>query len=343
MCTHTRYRIKGRQYTPQGWKPFTKVLDNVDELDYTDTLIYTDITKVQCGHCIECKLSTAKEKAFRGIKEAKYHEHNIMITFTYDDEHLPRTTGIDPKTGEIIQSSTLVPEHYVKFFKRLRKKIGKFRYMICGEYGSDDEYIDSHGNQRKATERPHYHAILFGAKFEDMVFDRWKRCEWNPKIKNALYKSKIATKTWGMGHVDLNEVNYETIRYVAGYVVKKYSGDMADEEYTIRGRIPPFYHCSTRPGIGYQYFQDNKEKFMKEQPQYAVTKKGLKKIKSRYFDKLIEKENPERWEEIKEERKIKSNQAWANILNKTDISKKEYIDNSDSKAEFKNRFFKMRK
>lgn len=79
---------------------------------------------VLCGKCLECKLSDAKSMAFRCVKEAQQWENNIMITLTYDDEHVPRSKGVDPKTGEIYESLTL-PDHEEeigKFMKRLRKR-----------------------------------------------------------------------------------------------------------------------------------------------------------------------------------------------------------------------------
>ena len=85
------------------------------------------------------------------------------------------------------------------------------------------------------------------------------------------------------------------------------------------------------------------EKFFKDQPMWVITKKGLKKAKSRYFDKQMEKIDPERYEQIKENRKDKADKAWDTLLSKTDISMYQYIENSDSKSEIKNRFLKIRK
>jgi len=312
--------------------------------DYLKHPEYWRVDRTPCGLCIECRMQSAKEWAFRCVKEAKKYEDNIMLTLTYDDEHLPRSQGIDPKTGEVYESSTLVKKDHQDFMKRLRKKLGdNIRFFLAGEYGSDKEYVDHYGNNRKATERPHYHIILFNCKFEDMKFDRWAYCEWNPKIKNALYKSKIADKLWGKGWVDLNEVNFETCRYVAGYVTKKYKGSDSKEHYELKGQIPPYTCMSRRPGIASEFFEDNKEKFFQERPMWAVTKNGLKKVKSRYFDKLMEKEDPERFEQIKKERRAKTDKMWENILDKTDIPKYEYIENSESKAEIKYRLLKIRK
>ena len=381
MCTRERYRIESRVHMDirNPTKPKVSFIDGRAGVeDYLKHPEYWRVDRTPCGLCLECRLQYAKEWATRCMKEARYYESNIMVTLTYNDENLPKSQGIDPETGEVFESSTLVKKDVQDFMKRVidywgrhynhkyedhevkpgedydkySKKLNKYfkidnpgiRRFYCGEYGSDDEYIDSHGNQRKATERPHYHLILFNIPVPDMVFDRWKYCEWNPNIKNAIYKSKVLTKLWGKGHVDLNEVNYDTCCYVARYVTKKQKGKQAsDEHYTQKGRIAPYVDMSRSPGIGWQYFKDNKEKFFEEKPIWSVTKKGMKKVKSRYFDKLMEKEDPDRFENIKKERRVKSEKMWDSILDKTDIHKWEYIENQESKVEVKNRLLKIRK
>ena len=99
---------------------------------------------------------------------------------------------------------------------------------------------------------------------------------------------------------------------------------------------------SRRPGIGYQFYEENKDKFFEEMPLWAVTKKGLKKVKSRYFDKQMEKDNEEKYLEIKEKRKQAQEEMWEDLLNKTNIDKVTYINNQESKVETKNRLLKKR-
>ncbi len=330
MCTRTYYRIQGYQYTPKGNIPFTKILSNIDEDNYKNNVRYTKIDRIPCGQCLECRLQHAKEWAFRCVKEAQKYTDNVMLTLTYNDENILRSKGIDPKTGEVYDTVTLRKKDHQDFMKRLRKhyKNQKIRFFLCGEYGEE-------------RGRPHYHIILFNLKVEDMKPYKISKCEWS-KEKNMLFKSKTMDKLWGKGFVDLNEVNYETCRYVAGYVTKKYKGSDSKEHYMLRGQVPEYTCMSRRPGIANEFFEDNKEKFFEDKPMYAVTKKGLKKVKSRYFDKLMEKECEDRFKQLKEERKIKSDKMWDNILDKTDISKYEYINNQESKFEIKNRLFKKR-
>lgn len=285
------------------------------------------ITPIPCGKCIECRIKKAQEWAFRCMKEAAEYDNNVMVTLTYNDENLPNRVYIDRQTGESETVHTLVKKDVQDFIKRLRKhyKGQTIRYYMCGEYGSDKEYYTWKGEKREATKRPHYHIIFFNLDFEDKKEYKYSKCEWS-KDKNILYKSKVLDKLWKKGHADINEVNYETCCYVARYVTKKMYGAAAEEHY--KGRLPEYTCMSRRPGIGYSFFEKNREKFENEEDFWQKTKKGLKLLnKIRYFDKQIEKENPEKLEEIKKNRERKSKDTWNEILKGTDISKEEYIRN----------------
>lgn len=100
------------------------------------------------------------------------------------------------------------------YFKRLRKE-KKIKYFACGEYGP-------------STMRPHYHAIIFGV---------------SPKDKNVL------NDCWGMGFIAAGNVTYESARYVAQYVDKKYYGDKQKQVYG--DKEPPFQLQSQKIGLDY--------------------------------------------------------------------------------------------
>ena len=97
-----------------------------------------------CGKCQACLAKRTNEWALRCTHEAQQHDHNVFITLTYDDDHLPEDRGLHH-------------EDFQKFMKRLRKaRTGqKIRYFMCGEYGG-------------LNDRPHFHALLFGCNFPDM-------------------------------------------------------------------------------------------------------------------------------------------------------------------------------
>lgn len=84
--------------------------------------------------------------------EAKSHHNSCFTTLTYDQDHLP-------------PGSTLNPQDCTLFLKRLRKSIGKdrsIRYYLVGEYGDQ-------------SQRPHYHAAVFGMheSENDRIHDCW--------------------------------------------------------------------------------------------------------------------------------------------------------------------------
>lgn len=321
MCTKPLYRVTSfLQIDKITGRPQTFFAETTSELEAEERYKppFYIVQRINCGQCIECRNQYAKQWAFRAIKEADKYEHNTMVTLTYDDEHVPKGHAIDPKTGEISESLTLSKEDHQKFMKRLRKAYEgvKIRFLLAGEYGDQ-------------TERPHYHVILFNFRPEDMEFYRWSHCEWSNE-KNRLYKSKKMNKIWGKGFVDLNEVNFETCRYVAGYVTKKLKGAKAQEQYELKGQVPPYICMSRNPGLAQEYFENNKEAFYEEKKIWTKTKKGLKEIKpGRYFDKLMEAEDPERYEAMKRKRRERSEEIMAEVLRMTSLNQDEYREQKD--------------
>ncbi len=179
-----------------------------------------------CGQCRGCRLERSRSWALRCAHEAEMHERNCFITLTYRDEDLPK-------------GRSLCLEDWQKFAKRLRKKLGPFRFFHCGEYG--DENL-----------RPHYHACLFGIDFvEDQVF--FKR-----EHGSALYVSESLGQTWGLGFSTVGTLTLASAAYVARYVIKKVTGDLAERHYG--GRRPEYATMSRRPGLGSSWF----DKFMSD-------------------------------------------------------------------------------
>lgn len=155
-----------------------------------------------CALCLRNRVYEKRVWTHRMDLEARCHEHNSFLTLTYDDDNLPA-------------NGSLVRKHAEDYLKRLRFNIHplKLRLYLCGEYG-------------EKTQRPHYHAALFGlgTQHEDIVRD-----------------------SWGMGNIMLAELNIATIRYVCGYVTKKFGQD----EISLNGREPLFDIKSRGLGRGY--------------------------------------------------------------------------------------------
>lgn len=249
---------------------WTKIYDN----DVPDPLIRPSITKyleIPCGQCIGCRLQRSREWANRMMMELSTTEGpSSFITLTYDNKNLPLSEGVNHITGEIEMFGNLVLEDLQKFMKRLREHTGKkIRYFACGEYG-------------EKSLRPHYHLIVFGYFPEDAKFLRKGRAgEYNYYVSDEL------NKLWPYGLHVVSDVTWESCAYTARYVVKKFTGDLSIR-YEEKNIKPPFVVMSNRPGIGYDYFMKNHDKFRDDvKLNYLSTDKGsIAFSKPRYFKKL---------------------------------------------------------
>lgn len=162
-----------------------------------------------CQRCMPCRVNKKRNWTFRLELEATQHKHNCVVTLTYNDLNLP-------------EGGELVPSHAQLWLKKLRKVLApqKIRYFLAGEYG-------------KRTQRPHFHAILFGL---------------NAAVAGGLDgRSGVVKDTWKYGNVLVDDCSKEAIAYVAGYVTKKLSSDeLVGNGLTQR----EFTRMSLRPGIG---------------------------------------------------------------------------------------------
>lgn len=150
--------------------------------------------------------------------EAGLHEANAFVTLTYSDDKLP-------------ENGTLVPKDAQGWLKRLRARVAPstFRFYLVGEYGD-------------VSERPHYHAALFGYKS-----CAYGQSSYTARRVDCCYWCDLVRDTWGHGHVYLGSVEADSARYLAGYVVKKM---VSQSDPRLRGRYPEFARMSLRPGIG---------------------------------------------------------------------------------------------
>ena len=151
-----------------------------------------------CGQCFVCRLNQSRKWALRVALEQRVSVDTIFITLTYDQEHCP---------------SELSKDDAQKFLKRLRKK-HKFRYYLCGEYGTK-------------TKRPHYHAMLYFpyvVEFPDFYHD--------------------LANSWKFGRTNARRVSdTNTSRYVSKYVTKKATQEYDEDR-------PEWHLASRQPGLG---------------------------------------------------------------------------------------------
>lgn len=210
--------------------------------------------QVPCGQCIGCRLEYARVWALRSWHESQMHEHNCFITLTYDDDHLP-------------DWASLVPDHFTKFLKRLRIRhpFTKIRFIGCGEYGDK-------------SDRPHYHAILFGYDFPD------KKYHAISKSGELTYTSKELESLWPYGFSLLGSVTFQSCSYVARYVLKKQKG-VGLQIYAQTCRVAPFFRCSRKPGIANTWFERHRSQV--EQHLYVRSSEGQKSPLPRYYQGLL--------------------------------------------------------
>jgi len=260
---------------------------------------------VPCGQCWSCRLQKSRDWAVRLVKEASYwpEDKRLFITLTYNPENLPEygllSKPVLDENGKQIKQS-----HFQGFMKNLRDhfKYPKLKYFHCGEYG------DQLG-------RPHYHAIIFGIKFDDM--EEFKRT----KARELIYKSKTLENIWGKGFCSIGQVTFESCAYVARYIMKKRTGEQADAHYTkiidldeetgeIKKtvKVPPEYITMSRnPAIAKEYYDDYHTDIFPHDR--VVIKRGDKPIVSkppRYFLKQLEKADPDMYNQVKAKRKEES-------------------------------------
>jgi hypothetical protein len=233
---------------------------------------------IPCGSCIGCRFEKSRQWALRCVHEASLHDDNCFITLTYNNENLPTDHSLD-KT------------HFQKFMKRLRKKFTgqTIRFYHCGEYGEKNN-------------RPHYHACIFGMDFPDKVLHT------TTKNGDKLYRSKLLTQIWGKGEQNyIGELNFKTAAYTARYIMKKINGDKADEHYRFTDEktgeqhqiIPEYTTMSRRPGIAANWYKNFKTDVY---PSDEVIIKGIPMQPPKYYDSILEKENPFLYDDIKHDR-----------------------------------------
>lgn len=207
---------------------------------------------------------------------------SCFLTLTYDEESVP-------------DDGNLVRDHFTNFHKRLRHEL-VFSFFHCGEYGGQ-------------TGRPHYHAMLFGSEFNG---SRWARSFYGyGKKGHALYESKTLNEIWGHGSVRIGEASFESAAYVARYVTKAlpsnqlpgYKGWSLDQAriqaLKTPDRTPEYATMSRRPALGRSFFEAHwRQIYARDE----VVVEGRVMRPPRYYDRLLEKRDPDLYERIKKAR-----------------------------------------
>lgn len=177
-----------------------------------------------CGQCMPCRLNRRRIWKHRIMLEAALHECNSFVTLTYNPENLPLDGSLDPS-------------HPRDWLKRLRRRVAPstFRFFLVGEYGDD-------------SQRPHYHAGLFG--FPGCVYGQ---SDYSRTRRTCCHWCELVRESWGKGHVYLGTLEPDSAQYLAGYVTKKMT---RKDDPRLNGRHPEFGRMSLRPGIGHDAMYD---------------------------------------------------------------------------------------
>lgn len=241
---------------------------------------------VPCGGCLGCRHDRSKMWASRIVHEASLHDENCFITLTYRPEDRPFPPSVRK-------------EDFQKFMKRLRKNVfsdRKIKYFHCGEYGENGP-----------GHHPHYHACIFNADFPDRV-------PYSEREGIITYTSRILEKEWQKGFVTVGDVTYETAAYTARYCFKKITGTRAHDHYLfcdtdgVAYDLEPEYITMSN-GIGKEWYEKFKSDVFPSD-EIPVPGKGVFKKAPRYYENLLEKDDPECLEDIKARRMefVKANQ-----------------------------------
>lgn len=262
--------------------------------------------QLRCRRCIGCRTERAEIWAARCMHEASLYStrtrsNNEFITLTFrPEEYSFRGGSLDYTPFQL-------------FMKRLRKESAQpVRFYMSGEYSPIALAA------REAWPHPHFHAILFNGSFGDRT--RFQKNKWG----DWTYRSRQLERLWPFGYSTTGDVDHASARYVAGYVADKLDGPKALDVYARtdqEGRYelpPPFSHMSTRPGIGAGWlakYRDDVYKASLETGQVwqdgLVMPKGRKLGAPVYYDRLLERSDPELLEAIKEDRERRGLDAQA--------------------------------
>lgn len=269
-CYSPLHGFKGES-TPQGTRPIL-----------WKAPVGSERQQLPCGKCIGCRLTYAKGWAIRCMHERQMHADSCFVTLTFDEAHL----GLRERADVDVRDVQL-------FMKRLRKECGRVRYFFAGEYGGK-------------FGRPHYHGLLFGFDFSDKVLK-------TQRLGNFLYESALLSKLWPFGFHSIGDVTFKSASYVARYCTKKatevatsetYRDADAGERFVVDKcsgllKRAEFTVMSRRPGIGATWF----DRFSSDVfPSDEVIFNGQRMRPPRFYDNLLDKDDPDLLESLKVER-----------------------------------------
>lgn len=247
-----------------------------------------------CRQCILCRLEQSRQTASRLVLELKAHPHAGFLTLTYDDDHLP-------------EGQTLVPRHWTLFAKKLRSRfteaeLGKLKFFGVGEYG-------------EKSGRPHYHAIVYSET--PLMVEQVE----NSRTGHPQFIHPEIAEAWTYGMHRVSEVTFESAAYTARYALKKICGPTSDEHY--QGRVKEFVRYPKR--LARAYFEEWVHDIY---PRDSINLPDRGNFTPPpYYDRLLEKFDPQLLRKIKLRRELKRDIAeteaeWFGLINDNNRSER---------------------
>ncbi|MDR0738336.1 MAG: hypothetical protein LBF39_04595 [Prevotellaceae bacterium] len=192
---------------------------------------------VPCGKCVACLSLKRQHWSFRLSQHLKTSYSAYFVTLTYEDAPVGGLSKVD------VQS----------YFKRLRNHFkAKFKYYLCGEYGSQ-------------TLRPHYHVIIL---FESA-----------PKPLFGASVDFLFCHCWKLGFVKVGTVTDASISYTTKYMITR----------TVypEGLTPPFHLISKGLGKDYVSVMKSWHQAAVKDRVYVPLADGVKASMPRYYKDKI--------------------------------------------------------
>lgn len=209
----------------------------------TEPLHLSDGTQARCRKCQQCTDDRVDQWVGRCIAESRTSVKSVFLTLTYGrDEH-----GYESHA----RASILTYSDCQKYFKQLRKRGLKFRYLVAGEIGS-----------KKG--RTHWHILLFFKKqlpdgFWDYGRNSWHRekradAVWVPLVWSRRFNEPC----WPHGFSQWDVLHYGHEKGGVRYACKYINKDVDDPEAQSK------LCMSKRPMIGAIYFDNLAQKLVDE-------------------------------------------------------------------------------
>lgn len=257
--------------------------------------------EVACRQCEGCRARRARDWAIRGTHElASTLWDRVQRYKAFGKVHQRTLKGCPYPMGafitltyapEFIGDGGLVHGDWSQFAARLRRELGPFRFLQCGEYG-----------EHKG--RKHFHACLFGVDFSADQY-AWRRGEFGMN-----YRSPTLEKCWKFGHSEIAPLTFGTIKYTAGYVAKKLKRSEheakapgkwreVDGKLTWVTRKQEYINVSRQPGLGRWWIERHWHRTYSSDEVHVAGKVYAPPL---YYDSWLRDHYPSQYEEVLEKR-----------------------------------------